>query len=341
MPMFMATKLCKDLIIVPLNFELYEHYHNKFITIIKQYFNIIEVASIDECYVDASELLLKYKDPLKFVSNLQNEILTKTGLKCSIGVAPNKFLAKMASDMKKPLGITCLRLKDIKEKLWPLDIQDMFGVGKKTAPRLKEIGINTIGDLATFKDEYQLRLILGKMYYYLVQRANGIDEDVVISDPGPLKSVGNSTTLNEDIMDVEVLKQTLRELATSVQKRAMEAKLVGNTVAIAIKYSDFKVNNRSIKISSYTNDFEIIYSTAVKLFNDNYDQSKKVRLLGVTLQDIKPLDEAVIQMSLFDPKNLNEVNDKTKEIISELNQQIGKSIFKKASDLLIKKTEKS
>jgi DNA polymerase-4 len=340
MPMFMATKLCKNLIIVPPNFQLYEYYHNEFMSIIKHYFTVIEVASIDECYVDASELLNKTNEPLKFVYNLQQEILTKTGLKCSIGVANNKFLAKMASDMKKPLGITCLGPNDIKDKLWPLDIGDMFGVGKKTAPRLKEIGINTIGDLANFQDEYQLKSILGKYYYVLIKRANGVDDEPVISDAGPLKSVGNSTTLSEDTMDIEFLKQILYELSTTVHKRAVEGRLVGNTIAIAIKYSDFKVINRSMKIDSYTNDLARIYSTAVKILIDNYEQTKKVRLLGVTLQDVKPLDEVVVQMSLFDSQLVNEANDKTKNMIKELNQKMGKDILIKASDLLIKKGKK-
>ena len=336
MPIFIAKKLCKNLVIVPPNFNLYEKYHTKFLSIIRRYFKIVEVASIDECYVDASEYL-KDKDPLDFAKFLQHKIYQDSKLKSSIGISYNKFLAKMASDMKKPMGVTIIYPKDVKDLIWPLKISKMYGIGKKTAPRLIEIGINTIGDLATYPDDFILKSILGKSYLYLKQRANGIDFDKVLYDQGPLKSVGNSTPLDEDTSDVVVLKSVLRDLSTLVYNRLIDASLVGDSLSITIRYDDFSTVTRSMKLSSYTNDFETIYSGAIYLFNENYEFNRKVRLLGVTLMDTKPKEDVVVQMSLFDDIVIN-VNE-TDLLIEDLNRQIGKNVFKKASETLKNKDD--
>ena len=328
MPIFMAKKLCKDLIIVPPNFALYEKYHNLFIGIIRQYFNIIEVASIDECYVDASDYL-KDKDYNDFAKFLQKKIFNETKLQSSIGVSYNKFLAKMASDMKKPMGITTILPTNIKEKIWPLPIGKMYGVGKKTAPRLIELGINTIGDLANYNEDFTLKSILGKSYLLLKQRANGIDLEEVISDSGPLKSVGNSTTLLEDTNEVEILKSVLRDLSIQVHNRLKSANLVGDSLSITLRYDDFTTYSRSTKLPSFTDDFEVIYSTSLYLFNENYEQGRKIRLLGVTVNDTKLVDEVFVQMSLFEDYAYK--IDKTDELISELNNLMGKNVFMKAS----------
>ena len=147
MPTYQAQRLCPGVIIRGGDFELYHRLSNKFFNYVRNYTNIIEIASIDECYADMSECMKDVKDPVEYLKNLQNDLYEKTKLKCSIGLAPNKFLAKMASDMKKPMGITIIRKKDVKKILWPIKIKDMYGVGKKTFPRLERLGIKTIGDL--------------------------------------------------------------------------------------------------------------------------------------------------------------------------------------------------
>ena len=148
MPIFEAERLCPNLILINPNHELYQEYSRKFFSYFSKITPLVEPASIDEGYLDVTDVCgpNEYVDLAK---KIQDDILNLYGLPCSIGIAPNKFLAKMASDMKKPLGITVLRKRDIKELMWPLPIEDLFGAGKKTCAMLREINIKTIGDFAT------------------------------------------------------------------------------------------------------------------------------------------------------------------------------------------------
>ena len=161
MPLFQAKQLCKDLIILPADFELYHRLSNEFFTIIASYSEILEVASIDECYLDVTAIIQEKKiHPVVLAKDIQTKVYEQLNLQCSIGISPNKFLAKMASDMKKPMGITVLTRNNLKEVMWPLDIKDMFGIGKKTQPKLRAVGINTIGDLADYKNYDNYRVFL-------------------------------------------------------------------------------------------------------------------------------------------------------------------------------------
>ena len=255
MPVFMAKKLCPNLIIVPGDYELYSRMTKKFVSIIRRYASIIEMASIDECYVDITEELKDNPNPLKVIKQIQMDIYKEAGLPNSIGVAPNKFLAKMGSDMKKPMGITVLRKRDVQKLLWPLPIKDMFGVGKKSAAMFEKIGIKTIGDLANYPNDLLLKKRLGKGYYTLMDWANGIDNSIVSNEVEDLKSVGNSRTFDAT-NDYQELKSMINYLSRLVSSRAKEDKLYGNSISITIKYDDFKVNTRSKKIDHPTNDYE-------------------------------------------------------------------------------------
>ena len=173
MPVARALKICPDLIINYPDFKSYREYSNKFFEIIKNWCgDKIEIASIDECYVDFSSYEKYCDEPIKYLKEMQKHIKEKLNLGCSIGVAPNKFLAKMASDMKKPMGFTVLRKRDISKMLWPLEIDKMYGVGNKTAPRLRELGIKTIGDLSKSENNYQVKNLLGKGFYTLIKVKN-------------------------------------------------------------------------------------------------------------------------------------------------------------------------
>ena len=168
MPLFQAKQLCKNLIIKPVNFDLYRRLSSQFFELISTYSPLLEIASIDECYVDFSNYIIEHNiHPYKLAKIIQNDVLNTLKLKCSIGIAPNKFMAKMASDMKKPMGITILNKSNYKQLLWPLDVSEMFGIGKKTAPKLKEMGILTIGDVANY-DNYNK--LLGKMHFYYIEK---------------------------------------------------------------------------------------------------------------------------------------------------------------------------
>ena len=211
MPIAMALKLCPNLIIVEESRSDYIKYSEKFFSIIKEFMGEkIEVASIDECYVDFSDYKSKCDNPIEYLKNMQKYIYEKLGLGCSIGISYNKFLAKMGSDMKKPLGFTVIRSKDVRTLIWPLKINDMFGIGKKTAPKLIENGIKTIKDLAICQDTYMLKNILGKNYIHYINFANGVDNSEVVYIPVDAKSIGNSTTYENNLeMEEEILATSI------------------------------------------------------------------------------------------------------------------------------------
>ena len=335
MPTFKALQLCPDAIMIPGHYNLYSEKSHEFINFVKKYTKIIEQASVDECYADFTEVLKDKKNPVEFIKEMQDSLFKETGLMCSIGVAPTKFLAKMGSDYKKPMGITVIHRKDISKILYPLPIESFFGIGKKTAPKLRQMGINTIGDLAKrIKDEDEAtKQEFGRFYYGIKEWIEGYGNDEVETEPWDPKSFGNSTTFKFDTNNFEEIKEYLRSLSKEVSERAKEANKVGDTVQLVLKDNEFKVINRSKKLSKHTNDFNDIFFAASQLLEANL-QDKMIRLAGVTLQNLIDPTEVVIQMSIFD--NYEEIKEQcaTKLLIAELNRKMKKPVFKTAAESL-------
>ncbi|WP_278627466.1 DNA polymerase IV [Thomasclavelia cocleata] len=340
MPLFQAYKKCKNLIVLPVDFELYHRLSNEFFSIISSYSEILEVASIDECYVDVTKVIQdKNYHPVELARRIQNDVYEQLNLKCSIGISPNKFLAKMASDMKKPMGITILTRSNLKELMWPLDIKNMFGIGKKTQPRLREVGIMTIGDIANYNNYNKLRQIIGKNALLLYRRANGIDNRVVDTKQNELKSVGNSITLPYDTLDEIILLDTLKQLARQVSMRAAKRNLISNSISITIKYTRFESVNRQTTINSYINDYEYILSTAKMLFDAHYD-GRPVRLLGISLNNTINKKNYKEQLNIFNSTNDIEKDKDIQTIIENINNKFEKTIVTKASDISKKNIQK-
>ena len=340
MPLFQAYKKCKNLIVLPADFELYHRLSNEFFSIISSYSEILEVASIDECYVDVTKVIQdKNYHPVELARRIQNDVYEQLNLKCSIGISPNKFLAKMASDMKKPMGITILTRSNLKELMWPLDIKNMFGIGKKTQPRLREVGIMTIGDIANYNNYNKLRQIIGKNALLLYRRANGIDNRVVDAKQNELKSVGNSITLPYDTLDEIILLDTLKQLARQVSMRAAKRNLISNSISITIKYTRFESVNRQTTINSYINDYEYILSTAKMLFDAHYD-GRPVRLLGISLNNTINKKNYKEQLNIFNSTNDIEKDKDIQTIIENINNKFEKTIVTKASDISKKNIQK-
>lgn len=335
MPTFKATKLCPQAIIIHGHYSLYSAKSHEFINFVKRYSRIIEQASVDECYVDMTETLKKEKDPIKYIKNMQDSLLKETGLMCSIGVAPTKFLAKMGSDYKKPMGITVIHRKDIPNILYPLPIESFFGIGKKTSPKLRQMGINTIGDLAARikNDDEETKREFGKFYYGIKEWISGYGSDVVETEPWDPKSIGNSTTFKENTNNFDEIKEYVSSLSKEVSDRAKEANKVGDSVQLVLKDKDFKVINRSRKLNRPTNDYDTILATVLMLLEKNLSD-KPIRLAGVTLQNLIDPSEVVEQMSIFD--NFDEIKEEcaTKLLIAELNRKMKKAVFKTAAESL-------
>lgn len=220
MPLFKAKELCPNLIIIPPHFQLYKTLSHHFFNIIAEFSNKLEIASIDECYVDMTDYIQSHHiSPYHLAQMIQKQVLNQLKLQCSIGIAPNKFLAKMASDMKKPMGITTITKTNYKEIIWPLPIEAMFGVGKKTAPKLIQMGIYTIGDLAKYSNYEYLKSIFGKNALLYYQKANGKDYSKINYSKNELKSVGNSMTFENDSNDETFIKNIFKKLSLEVSQK--------------------------------------------------------------------------------------------------------------------------
>ncbi|SIS36989.1 DNA polymerase IV [Salimicrobium flavidum] len=325
-----ARKLCPSLLIRRPNFERYRDVSKHLFSILREVTDLVQPVSIDEGYMDITDITDEH--PPLIAEQLQEKILRELEVPCSIGIAPNKFLAKMASDMKKPMGCTILRKREIPSKLWPLPIREMHGVGEKTAEKLKKIKVNTIGDLAN-KEEYELKALLGINGQKLHQRANGHDDREV--DPEAIhsfKSVGTSTTLPEDTTDETYVYRTFRKLAEKVEVRLKRKNVVGQQLQIMIRYSNRKTVTRSRLLQSYTNSKEEISSEAVDLFEEHWDQ-RPVRLLGVTISELVEKNEAVEQLSLFDYEKVAE-KEPLYKTMEELKEKYGSGVFKDAKTAL-------
>lgn len=335
MPLFQAKELCPEIIIVEPHFDLYRTLSHSFFEIISEFSQKLEVASIDECYVDMTHYILENQlQPMEVAIMIQNKVYNDLSLQCSIGIAPNKFLAKMASDMKKPMGITMITNHDVKEKIWPLPISDMFGIGKKTQPKLIELGIHTIGDLAKYENYSKIKPIFGKNALIYYQRANGKDFSKINNQKNELKSVGHSQTFERDSNDENYIQNVLKKLSIEVSNRAKQKQLVSNSIAITLKYTRFKSKTRQTIIDVYTNDAEVIYATALRLFDNIYNK-EMLRLVGVSLTNVVNVKNLNQQISLFEHQDIDvHEKDETEKLLNTLNASFQDQRFVKASSLL-------
>ncbi len=334
MPIAEAMQLCPDLVIVQPHFTWYHELSSDFMAIIRSYTDEIEQASVDECYADMTETIRRYPRPLDLAWEIQKRILNELKLPCSIGVGPNMFLAKMASDMKKPLGITVLRIREVPEKLWPLKIGDMRGVGEKTVPYLHELNIKTIGDLANFADTERLKPIFGKNTDMMLRRAHGYDDREIVRE-WDAKSMGVSETLLEDVTDYDELRGILRTLARRLSARLKEDRKIGRTISVRIRYFDFQNNDRSLRLDEPVWKADDLFYQASAIFDDNWS-GEPVRLLGISLSDFTDVSSAV-QINLFDDTDSRKVE--TGNVLRELNHLLGGRKLVRASEASVKTNE--
>lgn len=327
MPLWEARKLCPQLIAMKPNFERYRTVSLAMFELLRQYTDLVEPVSIDEGYMDITDSF-EFGSPIEIAESIQKRVFEQLDIPCSIGIAPNKFLAKMASDMKKPMGITILRKRDIPYVLWPLNTNEMHGVGKKTAEKLTAIGIHTIGDLAKGND-IQLKTLLGINGTRIKERANGIDYRPV--DPesvSEFKSIGNSTTLPRDISNQQELFHILESLAETVSVRIKRKNVLASTLSITIRYKDRKTITRSKKLPNPIYQKEDIAMFAKQIFIKSWN-GDPVRLLGITGTDLVEQDHAYKQLDLFSYEK-----DAKKEpllnTLSNLREKYGKNIIESA-----------
>lgn len=314
-----ARKLCPHIKILRPNMEKYQQESKKIFDLVREYTQKIEVVSVDEAYIDLSD----FDEPVKVIATIQRRIYKQLNIPSSVGVSFNKFFAKMGSDMKKPLGFTIINKKNFKELLWKMDVGEMHGCGKAATKKLKKLGINTIGDMAE-ANEVILHSVLGVQGLRLKQRANG-EDNRELKYTVDRKSIGNSKTFSNDLIDEDDVYKEIKKLSEKVSNRASTRDYVGNNISIMIKFNDFKSITRSKKISEYINDSDKIFTYAWELIVEHYDFTQGVRLLGVSLNDIKKEKELKIQMDIFDKKDYRE-EEKLRKLSKSLKEQFGDNI---------------
>lgn len=327
-----ALMRCPDLILVEPTFGLYSEYSQKFFAYFLTITPLVEPASIDEGFLDITDVCPP-EDAVNLAVKIQKELLEKFNLPCSIGIAPNKFLAKMASDMKKPLGITILRKREIATKLWPLPIGDMIGVGKKTLSAFTTMGIKTIGDLANYPDLNLLKEVIGETNAQnLYAHAHGIgSNEVDVNRFNDVSSFSNSQTFDHDEYNVSNMKLVLKLLINTMCNRMDKQNLKAFNFGIQLKYNNFKVTNKSISLKNPTSDNHQIYHLLETLFDDFYDDNYPLRLIGVFASRVIESVDEVKQMSIFDSLDKEEKDHEIATLIKNINAQIGQNSLQKGT----------
>lgn len=325
-----ALRKCPDLIIVEPTMGLYGEYSRKFFEYFLKITPLVEPASIDEGFLDVTDVC-EPSEIINLAHKIQKDLLELYNLPCSIGIAPNKFLAKMASDMKKPLGITILRKREVPEKLWPLPIEDMIGVGKKTLEILNTIGIKTIGDLANYKDLNLLKEVIGdNNTNSLYAHAHGIgSNEVDINRFNDISSISNSQTFDHDEYDIVKMKLLIKLLTNTICNRLEKRLLKAYNFTLQLKYNNFKVTSKSITLKNPTSDSRKVYKLFEDLFDDFYDTSFPLRLIGVSASKVIESHDEIKQLSIFDALEEEQKEVKIDNLIKLINNEVGSLALKR------------
>jgi DNA polymerase IV len=294
MPIRNAFRLCPQGIYLQGHFKEYVRYSHAVKRLLEKLFPLIEQASVDEFYLDYTGCEKINGKPEEFAKKIQDEIWEKIHLPCSIGIASNKTIAKIASDFKKPKGITYVPHGDEKKFLHPLAIERIPGVGKVTFPMLRARGFTTVGDIANASQDY-LSALLGKFGIDLWEKANGQGSDY-ISTGHERKSISKETTFNSDVVSAETIEKVLFDLASRICQLLRNENRIISTVSIKLRYSDFVTITRAKTIPS-TDDDKTIFETAASLFRNAYTRKVGIRLIGIHLSKLNHFSE---QETLFE-----------------------------------------
>ena len=307
-PLYFARKKCPYLEVYSPEFDIYREYSNKMYKYLCRYSDKIERYSIDECFIDYTDSLSLFGDPIKIAYKIKEDIKKYFGFAVNVGVGDNKLLAKMASDFSKPDKVHTLFSHEVKDKMWPLDVSELFMIGKASYKKLSNLGIRTIGDLANKDLNYLVSNFksMGKMMW---EYANGIDESLVESDYGNPKSISNSVVLPYNYTNLDDIYKIIKELSFSVGKRLREKNLYSSNVSIWVKFHDFTSISKQNTLDNVINRDDDIYNNAISLFNKvwNPESDKKIRSLGVGVNNLT--DVYKVQLSIFNMENNKKIHD--------------------------------
>ena len=315
---YLARKKCPNVKIFSSNFQIYRKYSNELYKLLLQYTDKIERFSIDECFLDMTEYLMK-DTLLNKAKEISKRVKEELGFTVNIGVAHNKLLAKMASDFTKPDRIHTLYKEEIPTKMWPLPVSELFMLGKRTVPKLYNMQIKTIGDLAKM-DKKVLEKKFGKHGIMMWEYANGIDNSEVHYKEEKPKGVGNSITLPENITEIEKLEEILLALTEQVTFRLRKYNLLAKTVNVQLRTKDFEDTSHQGKLLEATASTKEIYKKAKELLNQMHHKPMAIRLIGVRVDNLVEKEE--LQLSLFHNEK-NEKQEKLDKVVDELKNKYG------------------
>ena len=329
-PVAHALRKCESLVIARPDHAMYRQYSKQLMTLLRTFTPDIEQLSIDECFLDFTPIAYQYESPIAGATLISKTVKEQLGFTVNIGIAPNKLLAKMASDFEKPDRIHTLWKEEIPKKLWPLPIEDLYMVGRSSSTRLRSLGITTIGELAHTDKDFLMREF--KSHGLLMwEYANGIAPAEVHSTVEKLKGVGNSTTLPKDLITEAEALPVLKDLAVSVGRRLRKAGQKAGMVSVEIKYHTFNQVSHQKQMERQTNQDQDIYQASIELFRELWS-GEPIRLLGIRTSKLSEESEPE-QLSLFDMKfeseEMRKKKKNLKEALKKLEGKYGDGIVKK------------
>ena len=296
-----AYELCPHATFVPGNHQKYREISQKVRKIFHYYTDVIEPVSIDEAYLDVTNNKINSSSAIKIAKLIQHDIWQEVHLTCSAGVSYNKFLAKLASDYQKPRGLTVVTPDEAVDFLRELPIEKFHGVGKKTVPKMHELGIYTGNDLYQ-KSEMELIQIFGKMGYSLYRKVRGIHNSPV-QVTRERKSVGRERTYSKALTSEQECLSQLRIMAEQVTQSLKKEQKHGKTVVLKLRYSDFETITKRVTVQEYIYQKDDIFSQASLIFEEVAQVEKGVRLLGVTMTNLDPLTYENIVLPLWENRD--------------------------------------
>jgi DNA polymerase-4 len=333
MPTSQAKRLCPPGIFLPVRMNRYREVSGQIFKILRGYTPLVEPLSLDESFLDVTGCERLFGPALEIAKEMKRKIWEATELTASAGIAPNKFLAKIASDLKKPDGLVEIKPAEVQEFLRDLPISKLWGVGKSTEETLKDMGILRVGQLAAYPAELIERK-LGKFGLELVTLARGEDDRPVIPE-SEAKSISQEETFTPDLRDLETMKKVLLDQSEQVGWELRKQGLKGYTVQLKVRYPDFSLITRSFTLPAPTDQGIEIYQNALKLLDKTNALTKRARLLGVGVSKLRHRDDPE-QMSLFDFHK--EKVERSTAVVDQIWDRFGPEAIKRAS--LVKKIKK-
>jgi DNA polymerase-4 len=319
-PMAKAMRLCPDGIFLPVRMSRYKEVSNQVFEIFRRFTPLVEPLSIDEAFLDVTGSTRLFGQPEDIVKMIKQEILVETGLTVSAGIAPSKFVAKIASDIEKPDGLTIVPPNRIRDFLDPLPIKKMWGVGKVTQLAFSRLDIHTFKDLRQMPVKV-LEKKFGKHGVKMHLLAKGIDERDVVPEHD-VKSIGHEQTFPQDIIDLDAIKKELLALGDKVARRMRQNGVTGKTVTLKVKYSDFVQITRSTTLPKFTDDALEIYSAVCRLLEKTEVAKRPIRLLGISLSQLNVLCIGT-QLSLFDQNQSSQKRQRLNTALDSLKEKFG------------------